>query len=35
MNPRKTHGELNTGGFKARALGDSADDFKFKIRKKN
>ena len=35
MNPRKTHGELNTGGFKARALGSSTDDFKFKIRKKN
>jgi len=31
---RQTHGEVETGGVKFRVLGDSADDFKFKIRKK-
>ena len=34
LDPRQTHGEVNVGGLKVRALGDSADDFKFKIRKK-
>ena len=33
--PRQTHGEINVGGVKVKALGDSAGDFKFKIRKKN
>ena len=33
--PRKTHGETNVGGVKYKVLGDSSDDFKFKIRKKN
>ena len=33
-NPRQTHGEYEAGGVKVRVLGDSADDFKFKIRKK-
>ena len=33
MNPRGTHGETEAGGMKFRVLGDSADDFKFKIRK--
>ena len=35
LDPRQTHGETNIGGFRVRALGDSADDFKFKIKKKN
>jgi len=34
MEPRKSHGEVNTGGIKYRVLGDSVDDFKFKIKKK-
>ena len=34
MNPRQTHGEINVGGIKVRAVGESSDDFKFKIRKK-
>ena len=33
-DPRKTHGEYETGGIKVRVLGDSANDFKFKIKKK-
>ena len=33
MNPRQSHsGEVNTGGMRVKALGDSADDFKFKIK---
>ena len=38
LNPRKTHGEVNVGGIKVRALGQSSSDIKnrsFKIRKKN
>ena len=38
LEPRKTHGEVNVGGIKVRALGDSSADMKnrsFKIRKKN
>ena len=35
LEPRKTHGEVNAGGIKVRVLGDSANDFKFKIKKKN
>jgi len=34
LEPRKTHGETEVGGLKFKVLGDSADDFKFKIRKK-
>ena len=34
LEPRKTHGEVNVGGVKYKVLGDSADDFKFKIRSK-
>ena len=34
MDPRKTHGETETGGLKFKVLGDSADDFKFKIKRK-
>jgi len=33
-DPRKTHGETEVGGVKYRVLGDSAKDFKFKIKKK-
>ena len=33
-NPRQTHGEVNAGGIKVKVLGDSANDFKFKIRNK-
>ena len=32
MNPRKTHGETSDGGFKYKVLGNSASDFKFKIK---
>tara|TARA_R100000234_G_scaffold113113_1_gene87281 strand:+ start:98 stop:1273 length:1176 start_codon:yes stop_codon:yes gene_type:complete len=32
--PRKTHGEVNVGGMKIRALGDSSDGLKLKIKKR-
>jgi len=38
LNPRQTHGEVNVGGIKVRALGESSSDMKnrsFKIKKKN
>ena len=35
MNPRKTHGEVEAGGVKYKVLGDSVNDFKFKIKSKN
>ena len=38
LNPRKTHGEYETGGVKVRVLGDSSSELKnrsFKIRKKS
>ena len=38
LNPRQTHGEINVGGIKVKALGQSSSDIKnrsFKIRKKN
>ena len=35
MDPRETHGETNVGGVKYKVLGDSANDFKFKIKSKN
>ena len=34
MDPRKTYGETNVGGVKYKVLGDSANDFKFKIKSK-
>jgi hypothetical protein len=34
INPRQPHGEVKTGGFKARILGEDSNDFKFKIRNK-
>ena len=38
LDPRQTHGEVNVGGIRVRALGDSSADMKnrsFKIRKKS
>ena len=38
LDPRQTHGEVNVGGIKVRALGQSSSDIKnrsFKVRKKN
>jgi len=34
MNPRQQHGTVEVGGVKARVLGDSSSDFKFKIKNK-
>ena len=34
VNPRGTHGSEQTSGLKFKVLGEGADDFKFKIRKK-
>jgi hypothetical protein len=34
MNPRKAFGEVETGGVKVRVLGDTSNDFKFKIKNK-
>ena len=34
LDPRQTHGEVSANGIKVRAIGESSDDFKFKIRKK-
>jgi len=33
-NPRQMHGETSAGGVKYKVLGDSANDFKFKIKKR-
>jgi hypothetical protein len=35
MNPRQSHGKIETGGMKFKVLGDNAADFKFKIKNKN
>ena len=32
--PRKTHGEVTVGGMKIRALGDSSDGLKLKIKRR-
>ena len=32
MSPRQSHGVVETGGLKVRALGDNSSDFKFKIK---
>ena len=32
MNPRQSHGAIETGGIKVRVLGESSSDFKFKIK---
>ena len=31
---RGSHGEIEAGGIKVRALGDTSSDFKFKIKRK-
>ena len=33
-NARSSHGEIEAGGIKVRALGDTSSDFKFKIKRK-
>ena len=35
MNPRQSHGVVEAGGIKVRALGENTSDFKFKIKNKN
>ena len=35
MNPRQSHGKIETGGMKFKVLGDNSSDFKFKIKNKN
>ena len=38
LDPRQTHGEVNVGGIKVKALGESSSQMKnrsFKIRRKN
>jgi len=32
MDPRQSHGEISAGGMKVKVLGDSSEDFKFKIK---
>jgi hypothetical protein len=32
MEPRQSHGEMQTGGMKVKALGDTTADFKYKIK---
>ena len=32
MNPRQSHGKIETGGMKFKVLGDNSSDFKFKIK---
>ena len=35
MNPRQSHGKIETGGMTFKVLGDNSSDFKFKIKNKN
>ena len=35
MNPRQSHGKIETSGMKFKVLGEDANDFKFKIKNKN
>ena len=35
MDPRQSHGKIETGGMKFKVLGENSDDFKFKIKNKN
>jgi hypothetical protein len=35
MNPRQSHGKIETGGMKFKVLGENTSDFKFKIKNKN
>ena len=32
MNPRQSHGTIETGGMKVKVLGENSSDFKFKIK---
>ena len=34
MNPRQSHGVVEAGGYKVKVLGESSNDFKFKIKNK-
>ena len=34
MNPRQQHGTVDMGGMKVKVLGESSNDFKFKIKNK-
>ena len=34
MNPRQSHGKIETGGMTVKVLGQSSSDFKFKIKNK-
>ena len=34
MNPRQSHGKIETSGIKVRVLGEDSSDFKFKIKNK-
>ena len=34
MNPRQSHGVVETGGIKVRVLGDDSNSLKFKMRKR-
>jgi hypothetical protein len=34
VNPRGTHGEVNTGGIKVRVLGDDSSSLRFKMKKR-
>ena len=35
MEPRQSHGQIEAGGLKVRVLGETSNDFKFKIKNKN
>ena len=35
MDPRQSHGKIETGGMKFKVLGEDSSDFKFKIKNKN
>jgi hypothetical protein len=35
MTPRQSHGEIEAGGIKVKVLGDTSEDFKFRIKNKN
>jgi len=34
MAPRQSHGEIEAGGLKFKVLGDTTEDFKFRIKQK-
>jgi len=35
MEPRQSHGQIEAGGLKVKVLGETSNDFKFKIKNKN